>query len=451
MKKILSIAVFFLVVSAVCWAGGNKETGASSTAQQEARKAQQKAEQEAYEAQLKAEWEARKAQEPPQEAHQKPAQPAQSEPFTEADFKYRQNQQGGITIINYIPRIKGIRETAAIPAQIQGINVTEIGERAFARGSYADGYYNGTNGNYRFVGMSDDEQIFENVIIPPTVTSIGAEAFIGRGIKTLTLPESVRSIGHEAFAENQLSSVTLPSSITIIPSKTFARNQLTSIVIPSRVTEIGNGAFGGNQLTELTIPANVTRINAYAFAANNISKLTFSNSGKLKSIGSGAFSNNNLKSVVLPEGLEAITDSEDTRIESSYGTSYLGDYFGVGYVIGIFSGNPLGYIKIPSRLNGDITGDVVTAIEWLQPGGGIRFSQANAVKVGANLNIRRQYVDDAGVPGGAFITGGAVLDDGFANFYVSQGKKAGIYFRRGQIWVMGTQAEFDALIAEITK
>jgi hypothetical protein len=363
------------------------------------------------------------------EEDQPQTQPLQriTEPFTEADFEYRQNQQGGITIIAYIPRIKGIRETAAIPTQLQGINVTEIWERAFARG-----YYTNRSGRYRFQEMSDDGQIFENLIIPPTVTSIGKEAFIGRGIKTLTLPDSLRSIGREAFAENQLSSVKLPANITEIPDLVFGNNQLTSIDIPSRVTVIGSGAFGGNQLTELTIPANVTSIEAFAFAANNISKLTFSNSGKLKTIGTGAFSKNQLKSVVLPEGLTEIIGGS-----SSY---YIEEIIGVSWVKGILGDNPLGYIKIPSTLKiggsdnnyRPITTSYVPAIEWIQPVRGfIYIGNADAVKVGDNISVG--------------------LDDGFNNFYASQGKKAGIYFRRGQIWVTGTQAEFDAFIADKTK
>jgi hypothetical protein len=36
---------------------------------------------------------------------------------------------------------------------------------------------------------------------------------------------------------------------------------------------------------------------------------------------------------------------------------------------------------------------------------------------------------------------------GLVNVYKSQGKRAGIFKKAGQLWVAGTQAEFDALVA----
>ena len=368
-------------------------------------------------------------------------------PVTEADLEYVQNKQGGITITGYKefqedkPRIRDF----VIPAQIQGINVTEIAGFAFQNGYY------GYRGSY-FNNWKGD--LFENVTIPSTVTSIGDQAFVGRGIKTLILPDSVRSIGRGAFGENQISSVKWPASFlagnTVIPAMIFSHNRLTSIDIPANITQIESGAFGGNKLTELTIPANVTRIDACAFAGNNISKLVFSNSGKLKTLEPAVFSKNNLKSVALPEGLtEIITDKASVLADilgvgrgyyTNLGAGSLSSFFGASTGSGILNDNPLGYIKIPSTLaykdfsDTFFYGDrLVPVIERVKPRVTvIQGDTIDAVKLGEdNMNF--------------------ALDTSFNNFYALQGKKAGIYMRRGQIWAMGTQAEFDALIAERTR
>jgi hypothetical protein len=370
-----------------------------------------------------------------QEEVQQPQPQAQTvqritDPVTEANFNYRQNQQGGITITKYIKEKYGTRDLV-IPAQIQGINVTEIGDYAFRKGYY------GTTSELQFI--LEEGEVFESVTIPPTVTAIGKAAFMGRGIKTLNLPEGLRTIGEYAFDRNQLSSVKLPAGITVIPAMAFAHNQLTSIDIPAAVTHIGSGAFGGNKLTEVTIPANVTRINAFAFGANMISKINFSASGNLKEIETRAFTANRLKSVVLPEGLTTIYGYGGNEIDRTYGLLRLGRLFDVN-TTGVFGGSPLAYIKIPSTLKGmsgqgnnrTITNDIVPIIEWLQPVTRmIYIGNADAIKVGDNIGVG--------------------IDDGFNNFYATQGRKAGIYLRRGQIWVLGTQEEFDALIAEKTK
>ena len=411
------------------------------------------------------------AAQPQQQASQKI-----TEPVTEANFQYMQNQQGFITIIRYLNEKGSGTRDLVIPAQIQGINVTAIAEDAFAKGWPSGNLDSMTGRPLGAYSLSNQGEVFESVTIPPTVTSIGPQAFINRGIKTLNLPDSVRSIGAYAFAknqisslnlsnvtsigefafmENQLTSVTFSAGITAIPRMAFAKNQLASIVIPSSVTQIGVGAFGGNRLTELTIQENVTSIGDCAFAANSISKLAFSNSGKLTSIGTAAFSKNQLRSVVLPEGLTSISSGTSVEFRSIFegqgGYMNLGEYFSVSASDGILGGNPLGYIKLPSISTSDSTsgrrrrddnqyGTIATAaipaVEWLQPSRNIiPIQRADALKIGDNISaeVLRE------------------LGDGFTNFYASQGSKAGIYMRRGQLWVTATQAEFDAFIAEKTK
>jgi len=76
------------------------------------------------------------------------------------------------------------------------------------------------------------------------VTAIGERAFIARGLTSIVIPNSVTSIGEGTFANNKLTSVTIPNSVTYIGYDAFSGNQLTSVTIPNSVTSIGRSAFG---------------------------------------------------------------------------------------------------------------------------------------------------------------------------------------------------------------
>ena len=117
-----------------------------------------------------------------------------------------------------------------IPATIDGKPVTVIGSHAFA---------------------GCDE--LTGVVIPDTVTEIGAWAFAQTGLTGIDLPTGLTSIGENAF---------------------YGCYGLTSVEIPSGVTEIGAGAFCNCiGLTEVTIPASVTDIGTNAFDGTSVSTL----------------------------------------------------------------------------------------------------------------------------------------------------------------------------------
>lgn len=98
-----------------------------------------------------------------------------------------------------------------------------------------------------FWGNSDDDPLVR-VIIPETVTYIGARAFCDCGnLAGVSIMGPVTYIGVEAFDEcRSLTVVVLPETVTYIGEDAFydCRN-LISINLPASVTYIDGGAFWG--------------------------------------------------------------------------------------------------------------------------------------------------------------------------------------------------------------
>ena len=132
---------------------------------------------------------------------------------------------------------------------------------AFGNGS-ANPLYNGAD-------LYFSNELVTEVIIPDSVTSIGAYAFYGcKGLTSITIPDSVTSIGSDAFRGcTSLTSIIIPDSVTSIGSSAFEGcTGLTSITILDGVTSIGVYAFYGCKgLTSITIPDSVTSISSDAF------------------------------------------------------------------------------------------------------------------------------------------------------------------------------------------
>lgn len=111
---------------------------------------------------------------------------------------------------------------AIIPADIDGIPVTKIGEKAFYRKSY-----------------------IYNLVIPDSVTECGEYAF------------------HYCVS---LSSVVMSSQLTYISRGMFAEcHTLTTIDIPDGIKLIKLDGFFDTSLAEVVIPASVEEIQGYAF------------------------------------------------------------------------------------------------------------------------------------------------------------------------------------------
>ena len=148
-----------------------------------------------------------------------------------------------------------------------------------------------------------------SIIIPNSVTSIGASAFAGcyQSLATVTIGNSVTSIGASAFFEcTGLTSIIIPNSVTSLGASAFDNNSaLATVTIGNSITSIGPSAFQAcSALTSIIIPNSVTSIGDYAFqACSALTSVTFTPTSSVNSIGPIAFassglSNNGPKGVV---------------------------------------------------------------------------------------------------------------------------------------------------------
>ena len=186
-----------------------------------------------------------------------------------------------------------------------------------------------------------------------TVTSIGDNAFRGRGITSLTIPNSVLEIGNYAFAKcSDLTSIAIPEGVTTIGEYAFedvrtviysgnaagrpwgARAVIATVdgnyeyvdieksiihkyigneknvKIPSNVSMIGDNAFRNcTSITSITIPNSVLEIGYSAFSGcSNLTSITIPNS--VTSIDYYAFEGcEKLISIIIPNNVTTIGGS----------------------------------------------------------------------------------------------------------------------------------------------
>ena len=255
----------------------------------------------------------------------------------EEEADYTEGTYEKLTYKNYgdYIEISGCDEYATdivIPAEIDGVPVTSIGNDAFCNCSS-----------------------LKSITIPDSVTSIGEYAFnMCENLISVEIPDSVTNIGEFAFGwtpwlgekieENPLvivnnilisgagckGDIVIPDGVTTIQSQAFyANTDLTSIVIPDSVTSIGSMAFWScAYLTSINIPKSVTSIGESAFyycynltsieipdGVTSIEDNTFSLCGltsieipdSVTSIGNGAFFNcSGLTSIKIPDSVTSI-------------------------------------------------------------------------------------------------------------------------------------------------
>lgn len=226
------------------------------------------------------------------------------ETFHYNGYEYSINEDGTIKIVRYSNK----DTTITIPEQIDGKNVTIIGEKAFAE-------------NKQLVKVS----------IPKTVTDIQYSSFYKTSsLKEVVLPKNgLEKIESCAFAESGIKRIILPDTLTVIENKAFIKCKkleqvnfgkklkyieayafskdavLNSIVIPDSVKDISAGAFSEcPKLKTAKLGKGLNRISYSMFYKSGLENIKIGSN--IKCIESFAFSKTKLKVANIPNSVKNI-------------------------------------------------------------------------------------------------------------------------------------------------
>lgn len=233
-----------------------------------------------------------------------------------------------------------------IPAKIDGVKVSELGDRTFFMKTDIKSltipesveYF----GYYPFYGctsltefkVSDKNKIYkaENGILMGKDDLTIVAYPTGLNPESYTVPDTVQGISASAFAMCQrLKSITLPKELTFIGRYCFAEcSALESIELPDGVTSLDQSTFAGcTALSDVKLPANLTTLGDSVFyQCKSLSEIQWPQ--YLSSIGQACFAATAMKSVDIPATITGIgysafgydVDENDQFVKNSSFTIY---------------------------------------------------------------------------------------------------------------------------------
>lgn len=169
-----------------------------------------------------------------------PDAPPAPEPVFFSDEVVYSRLSGGAAAV----RLKADTESLRLMDTWQGLLVTEIGERAFAKSRV------------------------RSVALPEGIVRIGDYAFAAcKELQHFILPDTILRLGTGSFRDSGLQALCIPGSIKLIPRLAFAGcTELEHLTLSEGVTQIDEKAFDGCcRLQSVTIPASVRQIARSAF------------------------------------------------------------------------------------------------------------------------------------------------------------------------------------------
>ncbi len=201
-----------------------------------------------------------------------------------------------------------------LPIYVEQDGTEYLAERAFSSIVFSKNVKQlGTN----CLGYNDGFSFYVGFEKGTQLEAIEPEAFFGYNIRSLVIPDSVTYIGANAFTECNIKSIKLPSysenalildsgifmdstidemdfnncNTNAIPSHCFCDATVNKLInIPSCVKTIGNNAFAGAIIkNNIVLPDSLEKINQYAFYNSHLKSIEFPSG--IKTIGSVAFKN----------------------------------------------------------------------------------------------------------------------------------------------------------------
>ncbi|MBQ9131277.1 MAG: leucine-rich repeat protein, partial [Clostridia bacterium] len=135
------------------------------------------------------------------------------------------------------------QESIVIPAEYEGLAVTQIGEWSFAYNKYVKSVY--LPNTIKIIGEGAfDTSALQSIVCPDSLEVIGGEAFCGSQLETINLHTGIREIGGDAFVRTNIKSIVFPWSVEILEKNLFRGcNQLEQVIVQDGIRYIGTWAF----------------------------------------------------------------------------------------------------------------------------------------------------------------------------------------------------------------
>jgi len=147
-----------------------------------------------------------------------------------------------VTITGY----NGPDKTVYIPAQIDGLNVTGIANRAFFGNRTVQSVYFSENITYFGDYVFENCTALTNVSLNEGITHIGLRSFAGCvNLSNLKMPKTLVSVGVSAFEHcDTFTEITFHDGLITLNNYAFAAcDKLQKVNLPDSVASIGSGAF----------------------------------------------------------------------------------------------------------------------------------------------------------------------------------------------------------------
>lgn len=150
---------------------------------------------------------------------------------------------------------------------------------------------NGDMENYTSTNQPWHNFYIESVELEDGCTSVGTNAFNGKSeVGTVLLPNTLTEIGARAFSGTTITKISIPDNVKKIGDDAFDNcTYLQTVYLSKKLEVVGSGAFANCAIKyhNLTLPDNVEAVGDFAFSGWQAGTLTLND--KLKNIGKGAF------------------------------------------------------------------------------------------------------------------------------------------------------------------
>ena len=229
-------------------------------------------------------------------------------------------------------------ETQALTKVYIPSSMQKIGQYAFAKNRFltdvifADDCVVNTIGTYAFVACPRLENInldklfelkaiadntfkydesLKQVVLPDSITTIGANAFTSTGLTSIVIPEKVTKIGNYAFDDcADLKSVDIQGPLNDKTPGTYVFRNATSLEEVTFgekcvATDFGNNTFEGcTSLTEIEVPSTIVWFGANTFKNSGLESIEIPEN--MERLSNNVFQNSKLKEIKIPAKLKYI-------------------------------------------------------------------------------------------------------------------------------------------------